>query len=84
MLSALVVAIAINEFVADKLKISEDNFKKTLLLIPVSIILWGLRKIPVVGSWISIIVFFCGVGILILYQFDSRRKESIVDTKQGE
>lgn len=74
MMNAFIVAATANEFIASKIKISEDKLKKSLLLIPVSLVIWGLRKLPVVGTGISILVFLCGIGIVILYQFDKRRK----------
>ena len=74
MLNAFAVTLATTEFIAPKLKMGEDKFKKGLLLIPISLVIWGLRKIPFIGSWIATIVFICGVGILIFYQFDKRRK----------
>lgn len=74
MLNAFIVTATATEFIADKINLSEDKFKKGLLLIPVSLVIWALRKIPFIGSWISIIVFLCGVGIITFYQFDKRRK----------
>lgn len=74
MLNAFVVTLAVTEFIAPKLKMGEDKFKKGLLLIPVSLVIWGLRKIPFIGGWIATIVFVCGVGVLVFYQFDKRRK----------
>ena len=70
MVNAFAVTLVTNEFIASKLSLKEDKLKKGLLLIPVSLVIWALRKIPFIGSWISIIVFLCGVGIVILYQFD--------------
>lgn len=75
MLNTLIVGVILNEFLSEKLKITEDKLKKTLLIVPVTIVLWGLKAIPVVGSWISIVIFFCGVGSIILYQFDKRKKK---------
>lgn len=75
MLNTLIVAIIITEFLAGKLNLAEDKLKKILLIIPVSIIIWGLKEIPVVGTWVSLIVFFFGVGTVILYQFDKRKKD---------
>ena len=74
MLNAFIIAIVANEFIASKLSFKEDKFKKGLLLIPVSLVLWIVIQIPFIGSWISAAVCLCGVGIIILYQFD-RRKE---------
>ncbi len=74
MLNAFVVTVTVTEFVAGKIELSEDKFKKGLLLIPVSLVIWALREIPFIGSWISIIVFLCGIGIITFYQFDKRRK----------
>lgn len=73
MINAFVVVVIANEFIADKFKV-EDKFKKGLILIPVSLVLWALRKIPVIGMWISIIVCLCGVGVVLLYQFDKRKE----------
>ncbi len=75
MLNAFVVTIALTGAIANKLNI-EDKFKKCLLLIPTSIVIWLLRKIPVVGTFVSIIVFLCGVGIIGLYQFDRAFKRN--------
>ena len=71
--STSVIAIIANEFASEKLKITENKVKKTLLIVPITIVIWALKKIPVVGSWISIVIFFLGVGILVLYQFDKRK-----------
>ena len=73
MINALVVATVANEFIADKIKI-DNKFKKILMIIPVSIVLWGLREIPFVGTLISAIVCLYGIGIVILYQFDKRKE----------
>lgn len=73
MINAFAVVVVANEFIADKFKV-EDKLKKGLLLLPVSLVLWALRKIPVIGTWISIIVCLGGIGVVLLYQFD-RRKE---------
>lgn len=74
MLNACIVSVTANEFLAEKLKLSSDKLKKVLLLIPVSLIIWILRKLPLVGSWVSIIVFLVGIGIVTFYQFT--RKEA--------
>lgn len=75
MLNAFMVTVVANEYIANKLKLSEDKFKKALLLIPVSLVIWALRKLPFIGGWISIVVFLCGVGLVILYQFDRLMKK---------
>ena len=69
MLNAFVVTLAVTGVIANKLKM-ENKFKKVLLLIPTSIVIWLLRNIPFVGPFVSIIVFLCGVGIIGLYQID--------------
>lgn len=74
MLNACIVSVTANEFLAEKLKLSSDKLKKVLLLIPVSLIIWILRKLPLVGGWVSIIVFLVGIGIVTFYQFT--RKEA--------
>lgn len=76
MVNAFVFVMISNEFASSKLGLGEDKFKKGLLLIPVSLLVWAIRKLPIIGSWISIIVFLCGVGVLILYQFDRRKKNN--------
>lgn len=73
MLNAFIVVVASNEFVAAKLKI-DDKLKKGLLLAPVSLVLWALRKLPFIGWLISTLVCLAGVGIIILYQFDKRKE----------
>ena len=64
MINAFIVSVVANEFIADKLKI-DDKFKKGLLLVPVSLVLWALRKIPFIGGIISIFVFLAGVGVVL-------------------
>lgn len=73
MINAFVFSIIANEFIASKLNI-EDKLKKGFLLVPVSLVLWLIRKIPVIGSLISIIVCLCGIGVVAYYQFDKRRQ----------
>lgn len=75
MVNALVVSTTANEFIANKLKI-EDKFKKVLMIIPVSIVLWGVRQIPFVGPIISAVVCLLGIGIVVLYQFDRRKEQA--------
>lgn len=73
MVNAFVVSVIANEFIADKMKIADGKGKKIGLMAVTSLVIWLLRKIPVIGSIISIAVFMCGVGIVILYQFDARK-----------
>ncbi|MCI8518791.1 MAG: hypothetical protein HFJ51_01325 [Clostridia bacterium] len=75
MFNAFMVTVVANEYIASKLKLSEDKFKKLLLIIPVSFVIWALRKLPFIGGWISIVVFLCGVGLVLLYQFDRLMKK---------
>ena len=75
MLNACIVTITTSEYIASKIGIAEDNLKKGLLLIPVSLVIWGLRNLPIIGDWISILVFLCGIGIILIYQFDKRKSE---------
>lgn len=73
MINAFVIVVIANEFIAGKIKL-EDKVKKGFLLVPVSLVLWAIRKIPVIGFWISMIVCVCGLGVVILYQFDKRKE----------
>ena len=70
-----VVTVAINEFICNKIEKLKITWKKILMIIPVSLVLFLIKQIPVLGGLVSIVVFFGGVGIIILYQFDKRRKE---------
>lgn len=74
MLNACIVSITANEFIAEKLKFSEDKLKKVLILIPVSLVIWVARKLPVVGGFVSAIVFLVGIGIVTFYQFTKRKE----------
>ena len=49
--------------------------KKGLLLSGVSLAVWILRKLPFIGSFVSVIICLCGIGIVILYQFDKIKKD---------
>ena len=77
MINSAVVAITITEFVASKISVIDKIWKKLLMLIPISIIIFALRQIPYyVGGAMSAIILVFGVGIIVLYQFDKRRKEN--------
>ena len=77
MINSAVVAITINEFVASKISAIDKIWKKLLMLIPISIIIFALRQTPYyVGGAMSAIILVFGVGIIVLYQFDKRRKEN--------
>ncbi|MCI9365272.1 MAG: hypothetical protein HFJ54_01205 [Clostridia bacterium] len=74
MINSSIVTIAINEFVADKFYIANSTWKKILMIIPVSLIVFLVRQIPVLGGWITALILFAGTGIAVLYQFDKRSK----------
>lgn len=76
-LNSAVVSIAINEFIANKIPAIDTIWKKILMILPVAFVLFLLRKIPVIGGWIAAIVLFVGLGIMVLYQFDKRKKEEV-------
>ncbi len=76
-LNSTIVSIAANEFIANKITAIDTVWKKILMILPVSFVIFLIRKLPVIGGWISAIVLFVGVGIIILYQFDKRKKEQI-------
>ena len=46
------------------------------MIIPVSLVVFLIRQIPVLGGWITALVLFAGTGLAVLYQFDKRRKET--------
>ena len=75
MLNACITSIVTNEFISSKLNFANNTLKKVLLLIPISSIIWIIRKIPLIGSLISIAVFLFGIGIIIFYQFDKKVKK---------
>ncbi len=74
MISNVIVAISVNEFIVSKVQSLNVIWKKILMMIPVSAVIYLLKQIPVAGIWISAIVFLVGVGIFVLYQFDKRKK----------
>ncbi len=79
MINSVIVTIAINEFVAEKLPAIDTTWKKILMIIPISLGVFLVRQIPVIGSWITAIILFVGVGITVLYQFDKRKKEETAE-----
>ena len=79
MINSVVVATAINEVIVSKVQGLNTTWKKILMIIPVSAVLYLLKQIPFVGIWISAIIFLIGVGIVVLYQFDKRKKEKVVE-----
>lgn len=76
MINAFITVVVANEYIANKLNFADDKLKKVGLIAIVSLAIWGLRKIPFIGGWISITVFLFGVGIAVLYQFDRNFKKS--------
>lgn len=76
-LNSAVVSIAVNEFIANKIPAIDTIWKKILMILPVAFVIFIARELPIVGGWIGAIVLFAGVGILVLYQFDKRKKEEI-------
>ena len=79
MISSVIVATAINEFIVSKVQSLNTTWKKILMIIPVSAVIYLLKQIPFVGICVSAIVFLVGVGIVVLYQFDKRKKEKVVE-----
>ncbi len=77
MINSTVVTIAINEFVSSKIKAIDTITKKTLLIIPIALVMYLIRQIPYVGFIVSVIVILVGTGIEVLYQFDKRKKEKV-------
>ena len=49
MLNACITSIVTNEFISSKLNFANNTLKKVLLLIPISSIIWIIRKIPLIG-----------------------------------
>lgn len=76
-LNSAVVSIVANEFIVNKIPAIDTTWKKILMIIPVAFVLFLIRKLPIIGGWISAIVLFAGVGILVSYQFDKRKKKEI-------
>ena len=77
LINSSVVTIAINEFISSKIDVINSTWKKILLIIPVSAVIFLIRQIPIIGSWVTIVIFLVGIGITVLYQFDKRKKEEI-------
>ena len=78
MLNSSIVTIAINEFLCNKFEKINSTWKKILMILPVSLVLFLITKIPFLGGIVSMVVFLVGVGIIILYQFDKRSKKEKV------
>ena len=77
MLSTAIVTITINEYVCGKVEKLNSTWKKILMIIPVALVLYLIKQIPFLGGIVSIVVFFAGVGIVILYQFSKRKKDEV-------
>lgn len=75
MISTAIVTISINQFVCNKFEKLSSNWMKWLMLAAISLVLFLIEQIPFLGGIVSVVVFFVGVGIITLYQFDKRRKE---------
>lgn len=78
-LNSAIVSIAANEFIANKISAIDTVWKKILMILPVTFVIFLIRKLPIIGGWVSAIVLFAGIGIMILYQFDKRKKEEITE-----
>ena len=79
MINSAVVAVAINEMIASKVEALNSTWKKIFMIIPVSLVMYLIRLIPYVGGLISAVIFLVGIGIVILYQFDKRKKETEIE-----
>ena len=77
LINSSVVTVAINEFVSSKINAINSTWKKILMIIPVSAVIFLIRQIPIIGSWITIAIFLVGIGITVLYQFDKRKIEEV-------
>ena len=78
MINSAVVTITVNEFIASKIPAINATWKKILMIIPVSLVIFILRQIPYhVGTIITVIILFVGVGITVLYQFDKRKNDKV-------
>ena len=75
MINSAIVTVAVNELIVNKFEMLNSTWKKILMIIPVSLVIYLIKQIPYIGGLISVIIFFVGVGISILYQFDKRKKE---------
>lgn len=75
MINSAIVTIVINEFVCTKVPECNEMGKKIAMIIPVSLVIYIIRQIPIIGGIASLIIFFVGVGITVLYQFDKREKK---------
>lgn len=79
MINCAIVTTAINEFICGKFEKINSTWKKILMIIPVALVLFLIKQIPFLGGLVSVVVFFVGVGIIVLYQFDKRRKEKVTE-----
>jgi len=77
MINSTVVAIAVNEFIANKVPALNSTWKKILMIIPISFGIFIIRKVFFVGGLITAIVLFVGVGIIVLYQVDKRKNNDV-------
>ena len=75
MISTAVVTIVINEFVCNKFEKLNSKWMRWLMLAATALVLFLIEQIPYLGGLVSVLVFFIGVGIITLYQFDRRRKD---------
>ena len=79
MINNAIVVIAISQFICNKSDKLNTTWKKLLMIIPVTLVLFLIKLIPFVGDIVGIVVFFVGVGIVTLYQFDRRRKQKEIN-----
>ena len=77
-MNSVIATIAISEYVASKFDNMTSLWKKLLIMVCVSLVIYLVELIPVLGSIISLILFFVGVGITVMYQFDKRFKKEEV------
>lgn len=74
MLNCAITTIIINELITSKVLRFNETWKKVLMIIPISIVVFALRQIPYfIGTFITAAIFLIGVGTIILYQFDKRK-----------
>lgn len=81
-ISSSIFAIALNQFICNKLKIEKTIGTFGMLIVSAAVI-WGIALIPYVGGIASLLISIYGLGLIVYYIIPKKDKETTKDVKNN-
>ena len=81
-ISSSIFAIALNQFICNKLKIEKTIGTFGMLIVSAAVI-WGIALIPYVGFIASLLISIYGLGLIVYYIIPKKDKETTKDVKNN-